>query len=88
MTKLVGQVTIEGGEPAIGATVELHNASGDVLDQVVVDDGGHFAYHLAPGTWHVRAWDNRGHRGAADVVLDEGDELELGLELDGPEGAR
>lgn len=88
MTKLTGRVTIPNGKPAFGSTVELHNATGDVVDQIVVDDDGRFTYHLAPGTWNMRAWDNRGHRGAAQITLEEGDELEVGLELDESEGAQ
>ena len=88
MTKLTGRVTIQDDKPAFGATVELHNATGDVIDQVVVDDDGRFTYHLAPGTWHMRAWDNRGHRGAAEITLETDDELDLALELDVSEDSR
>ncbi|MFP5298862.1 MAG: carboxypeptidase-like regulatory domain-containing protein [Actinomycetota bacterium] len=86
MTKLTGTVTVHGDTPARTATVELHNASGDVVDQVMVDGDGRYAYHLAPGTWHLNVWDAHGHRGKAEVTLAEGENKELNIDLEEPEG--
>ncbi len=60
------------GRPVSDAVVELHNAGGDVLTQVQVDAEGRFVFHVTPGRWSLHAWDRRGHRGRADVTVDEG----------------
>lgn len=86
MTKLRGRITLHGADPARTATVELHNATGDVVDQVVVDDDGRFTYHLAPGTWTLNIWDAHGHRGRETVGLEEGDDKVVEIELKEPEG--
>jgi hypothetical protein len=57
------------GVPVPDAVVELHNPTGDVLTQVRVDDDGRFIFYLRPGTWSLKAWDSRGHNGAAEVTL-------------------
>jgi hypothetical protein len=80
MPKLTGVVSIAGGAPAPGAVVELHNSSGDVLDQVRVDDHGAFAFHLVTGEWSLHCWDAEGHRAMETVSLDDDDhqvEIEL-----------
>ncbi len=75
MSVLSGTITIHGGELARSAVVEVLNPLGDVLDQVQVDEGGRYLYHLGPGVWTLRAWDEHGHRGTADVHLGEGDQI-------------
>lgn len=72
MSKLAGQVTTHGA-PATSAVVELHNATGDVVDQVQVDNDGRYTFHLTGGTWKLNVWDAHGHRGSADVDLGEDD---------------
>lgn len=86
MTKLTGKVTVHGEVPARTATVELHNSTGDVVDQVMVDDDGRFAYHLAPGQWKLNIWDAHGHRGKAEVTLAEGEDKDVSIDLEEPEG--
>ncbi len=85
-TTLSGNVTVHGGKPAKDATVELHNASGDVLDQVQVDDSGAYMYYLTGGTWELIVWDPHGHRGGAALHLSDGEDKRLDLNLDEPEG--
>lgn len=87
MTKLSGVVTVHGGSKAAStAAVELHNASGDVVDQVQVDDEGRYTYHLAPRNWSLYVWDAHGHRGRADVALAEDEDETLDIDLEEPEG--
>jgi Carboxypeptidase regulatory-like domain len=81
--KLTGKVTVHGSA-AHAATVELHNSSGDVVDQVVVDDDGRYTYHLSPGSWSLRLWDAHGHTGRSEFTLSEGEEKVLDLELSEP----
>ena len=83
--KLTGRVTV-AGEVASGATVELHNSEGLVVDQVVVDDKGIYTYHLTPATWSLREWDAHGHGGRAEATLTDADQT-LDIELTS-EGAR
>ena len=54
MPTLSGRITLHGSKPARTATVELHNASGDVVDQVQTDDDGRFTFHLVAGVWSAR----------------------------------
>lgn len=87
MTTLSGRITVHGGDkPATTATVELHNATGDVVDQVQVDDDGKYHYHLAEGHWAVQVWDAHGHRGAAEIDVTEGTDHTLDVDLQEPEG--
>jgi hypothetical protein len=87
MTKLMGRITVHGGEKvARTAVVELHNSGGDVVDQVQVDDDGRFTYHLAAGTWTLNVWDAHGHRGKAQVQLVDGEDRDLDIDLEEPEG--
>ena len=81
MSLLTGTITVHQGEPAKSAVVEVLNPSGDVLDQVQVDQGGRYLYHLGPGIWTLRVWDAHGHRGRADVQLGHEDKV-LDLDLD------
>ncbi|MBA2274884.1 MAG: DUF1416 domain-containing protein [Actinobacteria bacterium] len=74
MSLLKGTITIHG-EPAKSAVVEVLNPSGDVLDQVQVDEGGHYLYHLGSGMWTLRVWDAHGHRGRAEVQLGNEDKV-------------
>ena len=85
MSKLSGRITVHGDKPAKGATVELHNSAGDVIDQIQVDDDGRYTYHLKPGDWSMRVWDAHGHRGRATVQLSQDDKT-LDVDLDEPEG--
>jgi hypothetical protein len=80
-TTLRGTVTRKTGEPARTATVELHNSSGDVLDQIVCDDEGRFAYHLVPGSWQLRVWDQHGGRAEIDVQLDKDEDAAVAIDL-------
>ena len=87
MTKLRGRVTVHGGaKPARTATVELIDDSGDVIDQVRVDDAGAFTYHLIGGSWKLNVWDAHGHTGRVDVSVQEGEEKVLEVDLEEPEG--
>lgn len=72
MSKLTGRVTAHGA-PASGAVVELHNATGDVVDQVQVDDDGRYTFHLTGGSWELKVWDAHGHRGSATAELGDED---------------
>ena len=86
MTKLSGTVTVHGDAPAASAVVEVHNATGDVVDQVQVDGSGRYVYHLAPGTWTLNVWDNHGHRARVEVTLEDGDDKTFDVQLEEPEG--
>jgi Carboxypeptidase regulatory-like domain len=84
-SKLSGHVTVHGGA-ADSATVEIHNATGDVIDQVRVDDAGFYRYHLSSGQWTLRVWDAHGHAGKAEVTLADNEEKVVDIELDEPAG--
>jgi hypothetical protein len=86
MTKLMGRITVHGDKPATSAVVELHNPTGDVVDQVQVDADGRYAYHLAAGEWSLNIWDAHGHRGEGQVTLADGDEKTFDVDLKEPEG--
>ncbi len=87
MTKLCGRVTVhDGAKPARTATVELLDNAGNIVDQVRVDDGGGFTYHLVAGNWKLNVWDAHGHTGKVDVAVEEGEEKVLEVDLDEPEG--
>jgi hypothetical protein len=73
MTLLSGTVKHQDGSAAAGATVEVHNARGDVVDQVRTTDEGAFTYYLNPGRWTLKTYDARGHRGNQEVAISEGD---------------
>jgi hypothetical protein len=81
VTVLEGAVTRAGGAPATDAVVELRNSSGDVVDQVMVDDHGRYVYHLRGGKWVLRAWDARGGRARQMVELVSGEDKTMDLEL-------
>ena len=85
MSKLSGRITVHGDKAAKGATVELHNATGDVIDQIQVDDDGRYTYHLKAGSWRMNVWDAHGHRGTAEVELTD-DDRTVDLDLHEPEG--
>jgi hypothetical protein len=80
-TTLSGTVTRPTGEPAQTATVELHNSSGDIIDQIVCDGQGRFRYHLSPGAWRLFVWDPSGGRAEVSVELqkDEDRVVDIGL---------
>lgn len=87
MSKLEGVVTVHDGmKVAKTAVVELHNSTGDVVDQVQVDDQGRFTYHLSAGRWKLRIWDAHGHRGGAEVELADGEDRNVSIDLEEPEG--
>jgi hypothetical protein len=86
MTTLSGRITVHGEKPALTATVELQNSTGDVVDQVQVKDDGSYTYHLSAGTWTLNVWDAHGHRGKAQVEVAEGDDQTFDLDLEEPEG--
>jgi hypothetical protein len=81
MTSLSGRITVPGERAAKNAVVEIHNATGDVVDQVQTDDDGRYNYHLAAGSWTVVVWDPYGHRGRAEVKLAQGEDKHLDIEL-------
>ena len=85
MTTLSGRVTAHG-HPAAGAVVELHNAAGDVVDEVMVDDDGRYSYHVSPAKWSVKVWDRAGHTGSANAEVAEGEDKVLDVALGEPEG--
>ena len=84
---LTGRVTLNGSLPAQHAVVEIHNSQGDVLDQMQVDPSAIYAFHLIPGTWSVRAWDNQGRRAQAKVKLGDRDTV-FDINLTEPEETR
>ena len=89
MTKVAavsGSVRIGSSSPAVDAVVEVHNSSGDIVDQTAVDAEGRFDYHLSAGTWSLRAWDPHGRRATAEVSLSGGEEKVVRLDLRTPEG--
>jgi hypothetical protein len=78
---LRGAVTRGSGNVAPDATVEIHNAAGDVVDQVQVDAQGRFEFHVTPGSWGLRAWDPHGRRARSPAEVAEREvEVELRLE--------
>ena len=86
MIKISGTVKVRE-EPARSAVVELHNSTGDIVDQVQVGDDGGYTYYLAPGSWTLRVWDAHGHRGRAELTLADGETRVLDVELEKPEVA-
>ena len=84
--QLSGVVTVNEGQPARHATIELHNSTGDIVDQVVADDSGRFNYYLSAGTWTLVVWDPFGHRTSTQVYIEQGETKNIELELIGPEG--
>ena len=86
MTRLDGRVTVFDSEPAPSAVVELHNAGGDIVDQVHVDDYGNFTYHLTPGRWMLWVWDAHGHRASRGVTIAKGEHKTLDIRLEPAEG--
>ena len=79
-SKVSGKVLVHEA-PAPGATVELHNATGDVVTQIMVDDDGRYTFHVSEGTWSLNAWDAHGHRGSVPVTLAEGEEKTVDVVL-------
>ncbi len=79
-TAIEGTVKVDG-IPAKIATVEVLNRDGDIIDQIAVDDHGHYRYHLAPGKWTLNAYDARGNKSRTDISLSEGEDRTLDIEL-------
>jgi hypothetical protein len=73
VTKVTGTVKHEKGGPVAGATVEVHNSAGDIVDQVRTADDGTFTYHLSLGNWVFKTYDGDSHRGERTVTLKESD---------------
>jgi carboxypeptidase family protein len=88
MTTLSGRITVQGGMPATDAVVELHNATGDVMDQVRVNDDGRYRFYVGPGIWSLTIWDPYGHRGVGEANVLEGDDETLDIDLKEPRGQR
>ena len=86
MTTLSGKVTAEG-RPATDAVVELHNAQGDVVDQVTVDAEGRYRYFVSPAAWGLRVWDSQGRAARGDVSVAEGEDRVFDIELTQAGGA-
>jgi hypothetical protein len=86
MTTLSGRITVHGAKPTTSAVVELHNPTGDVVDQEQVDEGGRYRFNVSPGAWAVRVWDAHGHRGQGRVVVEADQDADLSVELSEPEG--
>jgi hypothetical protein len=84
-TTISGKITVHG-DAATSATVELHNETGDVVTQSQVDQEGRYMFHVKEGRWAINAWDAYGHTGRSDTTLSEGDNGNLDLELEEPEG--
>ncbi|MGH2752223.1 MAG: carboxypeptidase-like regulatory domain-containing protein [Actinomycetota bacterium] len=80
-TTLSGTVTRPTGEPAQTATVELHNSSGDILDQIVCDNEGRFRYHLSPGVWRLFVWDPQGGRAEVKLQLQKDEDAAVSIDL-------
>lgn len=80
MTRLIGVVATQG-KPTGSAVVELHNSSGDVVDQVVVDERGRYTFHLSPGDWTLAAWDHEGRRGSAAVTVTQDRDEKADIDL-------
>ena len=76
-----GQVTSKG-EPVKIGSVELHNATDDIVDTVLVDGEGKYAFHLSPGTWRLCAWDVNGCRGDVTVELRSGADRNVDIQLE------
>jgi hypothetical protein len=57
------------------------------MDQMQVDRSGIYAFHLIPGSWSLRAWDNQGRRALAQIELGDRDTV-VDINLAEPEGAR
>jgi len=79
---LSGRVLGRGGDPAPDAVVELHNSSGDVVDQVRVDSTARYRFHLSEGVWFLRSWDSSGGRAAGRAVLGTREDVNLDLNLE------
>lgn len=85
MSKLSGRITVHGDKAAKLATVEVINPTGDIIDQVQVDDDGRYTFHLSTGTWNLNVYDPHGHRGKGEVQLGD-DDQSYDLDLHEPEG--
>lgn len=73
MPAIEGLATAQRQTPVGGITVELINQTGDIVDQVRVDDEGRFTLHVSPGTWKLRAYDPNGQRGETSVSIEDED---------------
>ena len=80
MPSIKGRVALEPRSDVGGITVELINASSDIVDQVHVADDGSFTLYVSPGSWQLNAYDAHGHRGRSTIdVADEDAGTELVL---------
>jgi hypothetical protein len=83
----IDQATVSGHVLAGGQTVkicsvELLNASADIVDTVLVDEEGRYSLNLSPGTWTLRAWDVEGRRGEATINLKSGVDVTVDIALE------
>ena len=76
-----GQVT-SNGEPVKIGSVELHNATDDIVDTVLVDGEGKYSFNLSPGTWRLCAWDVTGARGEVTVELRSGADQNADIQIE------
>jgi hypothetical protein len=51
----------------------LVNATGDIVDQVQVNEEGGFVLNVSPGSWKVRGYDPQGQRGETTVSITQDD---------------
>jgi len=82
MPTLSGRVLIGNAEVALDAVVELHNSAGDIVDQVQVDSGGLYRFHLSEGSWSLRSWDPHGHRAEGRALVGPDEDVSLDLRLE------
>ncbi|MFN2593652.1 MAG: carboxypeptidase regulatory-like domain-containing protein [Actinomycetota bacterium] len=80
MPAIRGRVASGESSNMSNTTVELVNATGDIVDQVQTDDAGAFVLHVSSGTWKLNAYDPNGRRGVSTVDVGEDDaSIELTL---------
>jgi hypothetical protein len=80
VTTISGQVTCDETTAAY-AVVELHNATDDVLTQVVVDKDGRYRFYVTGGIWRLRVWDPHGRRATAQATVSSGEDRTLDVRL-------
>jgi hypothetical protein len=81
-TTISGRVTVEEGDPATDAVVELHNVTDDVVTQVRVDEDARYRFHVTEGSWRLKVWDPHGRRGEARARVSTGEERDLSIRLE------
>ena len=76
--RLHGRVN-DGGRPVEGAYVQLIGPSGDFTAEVRTDEAGRFLFYPVSGTWSLRVSLPGGAHLSKQVVLSEGQSVELQL---------